>query len=233
MDMLKISLLKNLTLLLVEDDEELKNSIKDTLSIFFKSVFTAENGENALEIYKQNRIDLIITDYVMPIKNGYELCKEIREQNRKIPLVIMSNYTDQEKLLKSISLELTDYIIKPIEYKQFLDTLVKMVEKLERENILNFIINEDRSYNFFTKEIFDKKDNTYIKLTKSEIVILELLINNINKIVPVEEIEFNLSPHEHKSEQAIKNIIHRLRTKLSKNSIYNVQGVGYIFKSDI
>ena len=233
MDMLKIGLLKNLTLLLVEDDEELKESIKETLAFFFKNVFVAQNGLEALDIYSQNSIDLIITDYVMPIMNGYELCKNIREKNRKIPLVIMSNYSDKEKLLKSISLELTDYVIKPIEYKQLLETLVKMVEKLERENLLSFTINNDKKYDFFKKEIYDEKENTYIKLTKSEIIILELLINNINKIVRIEEIEFNLSPHEHKSEQAIKNIIHRLRTKLSKNPIYNVQGVGYIFKSDI
>lgn len=233
MDKLKIGLLKNLTLLLVEDDEELRQSTKETLALFFKNVFIAQNGLEALDIYSQNNIDLIITDYVMPIMNGYELCKNIREKNRKIPLVIMSNYSDQEKLLKSISLELTDYVIKPIEYKQLLETLLKMVGKLERENLLTFAINEDRKYDFLKKEIYDKKENIYIKLTKSEIIILELLINNINKIVRIEEIEFNLSPHEHKSEQAIKNIIHRLRTKLSKNPIYNVQGVGYIFKSDI
>lgn len=233
MDKLKIGLLKNLTLLLVEDDEDLRESIKETLALFFKNVFIAQNGLEALDIYSQNNIDLIITDYVMPIMNGYELCKNIREKNRKIPLVIMSNYSDQEKLLKSISLELTDYVIKPIEYKQLLETLLKMVGKLERENLLTFAINEDRKYDFLKKEIYDKKENIYIKLTKSEIIILELLINNINKIVRIEEIEFNLSPHEHKSEQAIKNIIHRLRTKLSKNPIYNVQGVGYIFKSDI
>lgn len=179
MDMLKIGLLKNLTLLLVEDDEELKESIKETLALFFKNVFVAQNGLEALDIYSQNSIDLIITDYVMPIMNGYELCKNIREKNRKIPLVIMSNYSDKEKLLKSISLELTDYVIKPIEYKQLLETLVKMVEKLERENLLSFTINEDKKYNFFKKEIYDEKENTYIKLTKSEIIILELLINNL------------------------------------------------------
>ena len=90
----------------------------------------------------------------------------------------MSNYSDKEKLLKSISLELTDYVIKPIEYKQLLETLVKMVEKLERENLLSFTINNDKKYDFFKKEIYDEKENTYIKLTKSEIIILELLINN-------------------------------------------------------
>lgn len=231
--MQNINLLKNMTLLLVEDDDELRNSIKELLSIFFKNIFVASNGLEALEIYSKNSINLIITDYVMPIMNGCDFCKEIRQKNKKIPLVIMSNYSDKEKLLKSISLELTDYLIKPLEYKQLLETLLKMIEKLERENLLSFKINEDREYNFFTKEIYDIKEQKNIKLAKSEIIILELLINNINKTVSIEEIEFNLSPNEHKSEQAIKNIMHRLRIKLAKNTIHNIQGIGYIFKSNL
>jgi len=232
MDVSKLNLLKNLTLLLVEDDEELKNSIKDTLSIFFKEIITAQNGQEALFIYSTKHIDLIITDYVMPQLNGYELCKEIRAINKKIPLTIMSNYSDKEKLLKSISLELSEYLIKPIEYQQLINTLLKMTEKLERENLYYFKIDEEKKYNFFTKEIVDIKTNFVTKLTKSEIIILELLIGNINKIVTTQTIEYNLSPNEPKSEQAIKNIIHRLRTKLTKNFISNVQGIGYIFKSE-
>lgn len=228
----KLNILKNLTLLLVEDDEELKNSIKDTLCIFFKEIITAQDGQEALILYSKKHIDLIITDYVMPLMNGYELCKEIRILNAKIPLTIMSNYSDKEKLLKSISLELSEYLVKPIEYQQLIDTLLKMVEKLERENLCYFRIDEYIKYNFFTKEIMDEKNQIFTKLTKSEIVILELLIKNINKIVSTETIEYNLSPNETKSEQAIKNIIHRLRVKLTKNFISNVQGVGYIFKGE-
>ena len=128
MNISNLNLLKNLTLLLVEDDEELRNSIKETLSLFFKEIITAPDGESALSIYLKNNIDLIITDYVMPTMNGFELCKEIRVKNRKIPLVIMSNYSDKEKLLKSITLGLKDYLIKPIEYNQLLETLEKMSE---------------------------------------------------------------------------------------------------------
>ena len=232
MEISKLNILKNLTLLLVEDDEELRNSIKETLSIFLKNIITVKDGQEALLVYSKDNIDLIITDYVMPLMNGYELCKEIRDKNRKIPLVIMSNYSEQEKLLKSITLELTDYLIKPIEYKQLVETLLKMIKKLERENLLYFKIDENKKYNYFTKEIIDEKNNSATKLTKSEIVILELLIKSINKIVTTETIEYNLSPNDHKSEQAIKNIIHRLRTKLTKNLISNIQGVGYVYKSE-
>ena len=195
MNISNLNLLKNLTLLLVEDDEELRNSIKETLSLFFKEIITAPDGESALSIYLKNNIDLIITDYVMPTMNGFELCKEIRVKNRKIPLVIMSNYSDKEKLLKSITLGLTDYLIKPIEYNQLLETLEKMTEKLERENLFIFNMPEEKKYNFFTKEISDEKNSSRTKLTKSEIIILELLIKNINKIVSSQPIEYNLSPY--------------------------------------
>ncbi|MBP6713389.1 MAG: response regulator, partial [Aliarcobacter sp.] len=72
MNISNLNLLKNLTLLLVEDDEELRNSIKETLSLFFKEIITAPDGESALSIYLKNNIDLIITDYVMPTMNGFE-----------------------------------------------------------------------------------------------------------------------------------------------------------------
>lgn len=231
MSVSKLKLLKNLTLLLVEDDDELKNNLQDTLSVFFKEIITAKNGEEALNIYERKNIDLILTDYVMPLMNGYELCKKIRVTNKKIPLTIMSNYSDKEKLLKSISLELTEYLLKPIEYQQLIDTLFAMVEKLERESLCFFQIDEFKKYSFLSKEIIDEHDNTITKLTKSEIIILELLLENINKIVTTETIEYNLSPNEFKSEQAIKNIIYRLRLKLTKNFISNIQGIGYVFKS--
>ena len=84
----KLNLLKNLTLLLVEDDDELRNNLKDTLALFFDNILTAKNGIEALEIYNSSNINMIISDYVMPLMNGYEFCKQIREVNNKIPIVI-------------------------------------------------------------------------------------------------------------------------------------------------
>lgn len=229
----KIAQLKNSTLLLVEDDEELCSSLKETLLIFFKTIIVAKDGKEALDLYNKQSVDVIITDYVMPRLDGNTLCKMLRETNRKIPLVIMSSYSDQEKLLKSIDLELSEYLIKPIEYNQLLRTLEKVAQKLSREHTLEFMIDEHTSYNFSTKEVHNKSEDKRIPLTKSEITIFELLIENLNKVVDLTQIEFSLSPNDSKSEQAIKNIIHRLRAKLSKECIQNVSGVGYILKKDI
>ena len=102
-----LSLLKRLTILLVEDDEELRDGLSQTLSIFFYKVIIAKNGIEAMEILVQNKIDMIITDYVMPLMDGEEFSRQIRINDHKIPISIISNYSEKEKLMKLIDLELT------------------------------------------------------------------------------------------------------------------------------
>ena len=86
--------------ILVEDDEELKNSIKETLSIFFKNIITAKDGQEALLIYSKSNIDLIITDYVMPLMNGYELCRRLREEaaTKDVPILFLSAMSEADAL---------------------------------------------------------------------------------------------------------------------------------------
>lgn len=225
-----LSLLKRLTILLVEDDEELRDGLSETLSIFFNKVIIAKNGIEALEILAQNKIDMIITDYVMPLMDGEEFSRQIRINDHKIPISIISNYSEKEKLMKLIDLELTSYLLKPISYNDLMVCLKNMIKKLEKYNFYDFEINSDVNYNFSTKEIINDKKNVVGKLSKSEIVILELLIKNTNAIISIETIQSYLSLNEVKSEQAIKNIIYRLRKKIGKDVIQNSNNLGYSFK---
>lgn len=96
---MSLDILKKLTLLLIEDDKELKDGLSETLSIFFNKILTAENGIEALKILESNNIDMIITDYVMPLMDGEEFCRNIRNKNYKIPITIISNYYEKEKLI--------------------------------------------------------------------------------------------------------------------------------------
>lgn len=194
-----LAILKNLNLLLVEDDEELREGLGQTLSIFFNKIFLASNGLKAIELFENNKIDMVITDYVMPLMDGHELCSFIRDSNSNIPLVIMSNYSDQEKLFKLITLELTQYLIKPVEYQTLIDTLSKMIKKIEKETINDIVyISKNYFYNFSKKELQNVELNEIIKLSKSEVIVLELLLKKINSVVKVEDIEFSLSPYETK-----------------------------------
>lgn len=108
-----------------------------------------------------------------------------------------------------------------------------MLKRIDKLSLNDFQINHDTNYNFLTKELINNKKNTQYKLSKSEIILLELLLKNPNSIISIEIIQSHLSPNEIKSEQAIKNIIHRLRLKIGKDNIQNIQSLGYFFRKEI
>jgi len=182
----KLVKLKKYTLLLVEDDKELLNKLQIILEIFFKEVLTAMNGEEALNTYTNKKVDMVIADYNMPIMSGYELFKKIRKINSIIPLVIISSYSDKEKLMNSIPLYLTQYLIKPIEYSTLTQTLISMVERIDDSSEEISKISDSLFYDNINKVI--QNDGIAIELSKSEINTIELLLRNKNKIVSIAEI---------------------------------------------
>lgn len=230
---LSLEKLKKMSILLVEDDDELRDGLSQTLAVLFNKVILANNGFEASKILKLNKIDMIITDYVMPLMDGHKFCRYLRDNNYNLPITIISNYSEKEKLIKLIDLELTNYLLKPISYNDLINCLISMIKKIEKLNPNNFQISNLLRYNFLTKELINENQNIVIKLSKSEIVVLELLLKNINSIISIEMIQSSLSPNEIKSEQAIKNIIHRLRNKIGKDFIQNLQSLGYLAKKEI
>lgn len=224
----KLNSLKKHTLLLVDDDEELLEKLHTILSIFFKEVILAKDGQEALDIYHTQNIDMIISDYSMPVMSGYELCKAIRKGDKNIPLTIMSNYSDKEKLLNSIPLSLAQYLIKPLDYSMITSTLLSMIEQLELYKSDSIKMSETLSYDMFTKEL--KENEESIALSNSEIAIIELFIMNKNKILTMEQINLSLDPIEQKSKPAIKSLIYRVRKKIGKEVIVNIPSYGYMFK---
>jgi len=224
----KLTCLKHLTLLLVEDDNELLENLKITFSLFFKNIITATNGVEALKIYETTSIDMIITDYVMPHLNGYEFCVEIRKKNKIIPIVIMSNYSEKNKLLNSIPLQLTDYLIKPIEYTVLLKTLLLMIERLEENSLIEEFLSDSICFNIITKKL--TKDNTNIPITKSEIILLNTLLKYKNNIVTEDMFIHAFNVEKSDNSQSVKNHIYRLRKKIGLEIILNIKGVGYILR---
>ena len=109
--------LKSLNALLVEDEIEIQQTFHETLKYFFNDVYVLNNGLEALNFMKStNDVNVVFTDYEMPYMNGYELVKEIREFNKKIPITIISNHDDKEKLQKCMPLGLYGYLFKPLQY---------------------------------------------------------------------------------------------------------------------
>ena len=95
--------LKNFTLLYAEDDKAIQKEMLEYFSSYFKEVFTANDGKEALEIYKQNRPDVMILDIYMPHLTGIELTKILRENDYKTKIVLITAHSNDTLLLEAIN----------------------------------------------------------------------------------------------------------------------------------
>lgn len=218
---------KNFSILFVEDDLEIQKNMSKILSLLCNKVYVASNGLEAYEIFTNNVIHIIITDYEMPFINGYDLVLKIREISQNIPIIILSNYTDKEKLLKCIPLNLTSYLEKPIIYEKLLETLQLCKNQIENNATLYLTINDSLKYDFNTKSLI--QDGNYIKLTTLEIQIFEYLLNKKNQLVYNDELLSVIFENDYYGN--IKNIIYRLRKKVSKDVIINYKNLGYMLNT--
>lgn len=135
-------ILKESIILYVEDDKELRNKVKSLLKLIFKKVLIAEDGEKGLELYFKNKkdIDVIVSDINMPNLNGIDLLKTIRKDNKKIPFILSSAYTETEYLIESIKYNVSEYIPKPIDIKNMLSKIADLCK--EKDNTQKLILKE-------------------------------------------------------------------------------------------
>jgi len=207
--------LKNYTLLFVENEKGIRENFEQFFNLLFKEVYIANDGIEAFEIYKDNKLDLIITDIKMPNMDGIELVKKIRQENNDISIVIISAHTDVEYLLQSISLNLIEYIVKPLSEEKLFNMFDKFLPKENNKFNLNIAKNQIS----IDKELF------YLSL--KETMFLDKLIQS-NRIISYHEIECDLWEGKIMSQNALRLFIKNLRKKLPKDLIKNIPNQGYI-----
>lgn len=121
---------KKIRLLYVEDNQKARESTQIILEEFFDNITLAVDGEDGLKQFKNNKIDLIITDINMPKMNGLDMVEEIRKINNNIPVIIFSAYNESKYFIDSIKVGIDGYLLKPIEISQFTGLLNKVVQKI-------------------------------------------------------------------------------------------------------
>jgi DNA-binding response OmpR family regulator len=222
------AILKNYTILYVEDDEEVRKVAVEYLSRLCKKVYEAENGKVALNIWREYKPDIIITDISMPKMNGIDMARYIRSEDLKTPIIVATAYTDQEYLLKAVELQLVKYIIKPITKEKLMGALELSVQRSQDKSKFALPLSKECAYNAYSKEIIC--DGVSVKLTKNELLFLDLLAFNTSRVVTYEEIESQVWPYEGMSSDAIRSLVRALRKKLPDNALENISGVGYKLK---
>jgi len=218
--------LKNLRVLYVEDDNEVRENIATSLEYFVKSVDSASNGDEAYELYKKISPDIIITDIDMPGMNGLELAARVRESDSFIPIVVTTAYTTEEFLLDAVSLHLERYLVKPVTLAKLKESLESCYHKLEVLNRISMRFSTGNSYNL-TTHIMEDENGELITLQNKEKLLLVLLIKNINEITYYADIEDEVWEDEELNRGSLKALVLKLRKKLGKDSIVNENELGY------
>lgn len=223
--MAKYSEFKNLSVLYAEDDAQLRVITEETLRLVVGNVYAVSDGEEALKIYENNRIDIVILDIYMGDFSGIDVAKTIRTKNDKIPIVIVSGSIETSDLLEGCKLNLIEYIRKPIEFNALIKVLYLAVDRLNAQGLLMAKINEDITYDFFSKSFLHSSGKITV-LTKNEIHAIELLIRNRGHVIPYET--FSNTLEDDMSDGALKNLILRIRKKMGDDSnLRNLAKMGY------
>tara|TARA_B100000902_G_scaffold387147_1_gene430814 strand:+ start:74 stop:751 length:678 start_codon:yes stop_codon:yes gene_type:complete len=214
-------------ILIVDDDDRIRNLLKDYLSENNYIVSTSENADQAKEKLKYLKFDIIILDVMMPGQNGYDLTKEIKKQI-KIPIILLTAKGEVENRIKGLELGADDYIGKPFEPKELLLRIKNIINK-------NNKINLKSKYNVGSAEVDLNKmtiniNNKLIKINNSEKKVLVEMLANPGTTFSREEIGKISGIIQ---ERSIDVMITRLRQKLEKNPknpkyLQTIRGSGYV-----
>ncbi len=205
--------LKKLNLLYVEDDETVNMIFSSIFKKYAKNIYSAFNGEEGLELFKNNHIDIVISDIQMPKMNGIEMAKEIRKINDTTSIIFTTAFGDSEYLKEAIEIGVDAYILKPIDKDKILKKLNKIAdnlvlkEELEKYTKLMKIVFDyqtdglillDKEYNIILynktiKNLIKKDDKTVFDFIKSEVSkeLKEKSINAENERVESISVSFN------------------------------------------
>jgi PAS domain S-box-containing protein len=157
--------LKKTTLLYVEDDDSTREELEFFLQNKVNKLFVAKNGQEGLDTFEKNRPDLIITDIQMPIMNGIQMIKKIKEIDPNVPIVIITAFNDTDYLFEAIKLKVTNYLTKPLNLFSLSETLATIAKNINLEKENKEIYNTLKQY----KDIVDER-SIISKATKDGII---------------------------------------------------------------
>lgn len=217
-----------INILIVEDEKEIREGVSEYLSEVGYNVISAEDGMQAIELFKNSKIDLVILDIMLPKANGFVVLNKIRQESN-VPVIMLTAMSDDYTQIMSFDEKADDYITKPFS----IIVLHKRIEALLRRGVK---VSENKKWCYGDIEIdFEgysaRKNGENIDLKPKEIKLIELLLKYEGKVLTRAQILDNLwrieeAPNDRVIDVYIKNI----RKKLLLDCIVTVKGIGYKFE---
>ena len=224
------------TLLYAEDDKESRENFVYILSTLFDTIYTASNGKEALDSYARHAPDVVLLDISMPYIDGLNVAKIIRKDNQNVSIVILTAHSQKDKLLRAVNLKLDGYLLKPLDDILLLDKMRNIISGVNNKQNNLVLAYPGLQWNKNRQELYT--NNIKIKLTKKELLLIDLLCKNNGSCISVDDIIFYVwydelpdFTHSNKVIQLISRINAKVNTITKKEKIVlveNIYGYGYV-----
>lgn len=217
-------------ILLAEDDRRIANFVSKGLRENAYAVDVVNNGEDALYQLSISDYDLIVLDVMMPIKDGFEVCRQLRNDGDKTPILMLTARDAIEDRISGLDFGADDYLIKPFEFGELLARLRALLRRQIGIRPPKIVI-ADLEINTISQKVW--RGGNEILLTTKEYALLEYLAREKGKVIGREEISTHVWDESFDVfSNSIEVYINRLRTKIDKDFslqlIHTRRGAGYI-----
>lgn len=220
---------------LAEDDLKIAGLVKKGLEESGYTVVAVSNGEDALQVFQAQQIDLVILDIMMPGLNGIEVCRHLRESQRELPILMLTALGSLDDKLTGFNSGADDYLLKPFHFKEL---LVRIEALLRRsyvvipadQSVLRF---EDLTLDTVSKEVY--RAGKLINLTAKELSLLELFLKNPNRLLSRQFIaehawDINFDTGTNVIDVYVNFLRNKIEKGFSRKLIHTRINMGYILK---
>lgn len=217
----------NFTLLYIESNHETREHNANIIRKNGLKVVETDNSIKACELFRTQRIDMIMINLQLSNENGLDFVRCLRLKDVLTPVIITSMLTTQEILMDAINLNTTRYLQKPLQKNELLEALQLGIKKILNCRSSSFtVLDQGFSYDPINKMI-NNPDGTTVQLSKKEYLLLELLLNKKRLIVPYDVIESIVWQEGPMSMDALRTLVRGIRKKTYPSIISNINGTGY------
>ncbi len=206
-------------LLLLEDDRLFSETLKDFLEDNGFEVVSVYDPYSAYEIAYESRFDIYLFDINLPFESGLETLKNLKNANDNTPAIFITSRDDKESLLKGFEIGCKDYIKKPFDFDELLVRIKANID-IKREILIGNFRLDKRAKKLYL-------DNKELDFNIKSVELLELLYENVNRVVTYEEIFYRLWPSGEPNRGSLRVYIAKLKKFFD---IESIRGIGYILK---
>lgn len=228
--------MEEIKILIVEDEEPIRKLINKILSTQGMLVYQAENGRQGLEMINKYSFDLVLLDILMDDISGYEVAREIRKHNLKIPIIFLSGKKEDEDIIKGLDIGADSYITKPFSPSvlsaQVKSKIKRRKEMLHESNDSNMIVHSPFKFDLKTYKFY--KNDIEVKLSSKETKLMKFFMEHPNQVFSKEQLYQSVWQDNDSDDNSIMVYVKYLRNKIEDiptkpKYIKTVWGIGYEF----